>query len=65
PEDFADCSFPGVDIFLAMLSFRVLKDNVEALEVESVYKQGWLTSYNVKHNFSSPWRISETLRSHI
>ncbi|XP_040568869.1 hexosaminidase D [Lepeophtheirus salmonis] len=65
PESFEDCSFPGVDILLAMLSFQVIKAKVESLDTDSRYKQGWLTSYNVKYNFTSPWRISETMRNHI
>ena len=37
-------------------------------EVDSLYsaahdKSGWMTSWNVRHSFSSPWRVQEIMRT--
>lgn len=26
-------------------------------------REGWMTEYNVKHKFSSPWRVREAMQS--
>ncbi|GAB0099233.1 Beta-N-acetylhexosaminidase [Sergentomyia squamirostris] len=58
-SSFAWCMFPGGPLF--RYSHRLLtavaesKDYVEKIK----YKRGWLTDYNIKHNFTSPVRVAE------
>ena len=40
------------------------KAEVDALVTISRETQGWLTNYNIRHNYSSPWRLSEALNGH-
>ena len=40
------------------------KAEVDALVTISRETQGWLTPYNIRHNYSSPWRLSEVLSGH-
>ena len=58
------CKFPGSNIYGAVGSLAHYKSEVEALDTTSRETQGWLTSYNIRHNYSSPWRLSETIGGH-
>ena len=58
------CKFPGSTIYGAVGSLAHYKSEVEALDTSSRETQGWLTSYNIRHNYSSPWRLSETIGGH-
>ena len=54
----------GAKIFGAVGSLIRYKAEVEALVTISRETQGWLTNYNIRHNYSSPWRLSEVLNGH-
>lgn len=56
---FAWCMFPGSTLF--RYSHRLLTAVAESKDyVENIkYKRGWLTDYNIKHNFTSPVRVAE------
>ena len=58
------CKFPGSNIYGAVGSLAHYKSEVEALYTTSRETQGWLTSYNIRHNYTSPWRLSETIGGH-
>ena len=58
------CKFPGSKIFGAVGSLVRYKSEVEALDTVSRETQGWLTSYNIRHNYTSPWRLTEVLNGH-
>ena len=58
------CKFPGAKIFGAVGSLVRYKTEVEALDTISRETQGWLTSYNIRHNYTSPWRLNEVLNGH-
>ena len=58
------CKFPGAKIFGAVGSLVRYKTEVEALDTISRETQGWLTSYNIRHNYTSPWRLNEVLSGH-
>ena len=62
--DLRHCKFPGVKIFGAVGSLVRYKAETDALVTISRETQGWLTSYNIRHNYSSPWRLSEVLSGH-
>ena len=58
------CKFPGAKLFGAVGSLVRYKTEVEALDTISRETQGWLTSYNIRHNYTSPWRLNEVLSGH-
>ncbi|CAH1118945.1 unnamed protein product [Phaedon cochleariae] len=53
------CIFPGNAVFKLMSRFNSLE--IEAKEYLDVTKRqkGWMTSYNVRHNYSLPLRVEE------
>ncbi|XP_065351869.1 hexosaminidase D-like [Cloeon dipterum] len=55
------CAFPGANALSVMRQYATLKQQVDELFWELTEKQGWLTPYNVRHGFSSPWRVAEGL----
>ena len=51
------CFFPGSAFFKVTKSlYNTQKDVAEYLETVEL-KKGWLTKYNRRHNFSSPFRL--------
>ena len=58
------CEITGAKIFGAVGSLIRYKAEVDALVTISRETQGWLTNYNIRHNYSSPWRLSEVLNGH-
>lgn len=56
---FARCMFPGSAVFRFILRLSTI--TTEAKEYINLlkYKHGWLTDYNINHNFSSPIRVEE------
>jgi len=57
------CEFPGSNLFSTIASYVALQARVDRLYVHVSQRHGWLTTYNVRHNFSSPWRLLETQHS--
>ncbi|XP_065349137.1 hexosaminidase D-like [Cloeon dipterum] len=47
------CNYPGSEVLEAVLRLKALKKELAKLQEESTVK-GWMTEYNMKHNFSSP-----------
>lgn len=60
-DKFGRCFFPGAPFF--KLTYRLHAAELEAKELlESVrMKKGWMTDYNVRHNFSTPLRVDELM----
>ena len=58
------CRFLGSPVFGAVGMLHHFKGEVEALDTNSRETQGWLTPYNIRHNYSSPWRLTETVSTH-
>ena len=58
------CRFPGSSVFAVVGMLHHFKGEVEALDTKSREIQGWLTAYNIRHNYSSPWRLTETVSTH-
>ncbi|XP_069689508.1 hexosaminidase D-like [Periplaneta americana] len=56
----AACAFPGSDAFALAGRLATLRARVNALHEELTEQRAWLTPYNVRHNFSSPWRVLES-----
>lgn len=58
-EKLARCMFPGSPFF--RLTYRLHNLENEALDFLKVTKQqkGWLTDYNIRHNYSLPLRVDE------
>ena len=43
--------------------FYVLADLMKSAYERVDEREGWMTEYNVKHKFSSPWRVREAMQS--
>ena len=43
--------------------FFVLADLMKSAYERVDEREGWMTEYNVKHKFSSPWRVREAMQS--
>lgn len=56
-----NCAFPGANVLATMKQYTAVKQQIDSLHWELTEKQGWLTPYNVRHGYSSPWRIAEGL----
>jgi hexosaminidase len=53
------CAFPGSNLFSAVAKYVTLQAQVESLYIDMTQNNGWFTMYNVRHNFSSPYRLLE------
>jgi hexosaminidase len=53
------CNFPGIDAYRAVLGYIGWKVKVEGMDSTITETKGWMTEYNVRHNFTSPWRLVE------
>lgn len=54
------CMFPGSPIF--RLTYRLHNAEIEAQEYlkATQYQKGWMTEYNIRHNYSLPLRVDES-----
>jgi len=55
------CFFPGNKFFKVTKELVMLETEVSEYLNKVEKKKGWLTSYNIRHNMSSPFRIDEGL----
>merc|ERR1712128_378710 len=55
------CFFPGNKVFRATRELVMVETEVNQFFDKVEKKKGWLTSYNRRHNMSSPFRIDEGL----
>lgn len=53
------CMFPGSPIFRLMYRLHNAENEVLEYLKTTNHQKGWLTSYNVRHNYSLPLRIDE------
>ena len=60
--DLMTCKFPGTRVFSMVQSLQKLKSEVDSQELKIREREGWLTPYNIRHNFTSNWRVLEPLR---
>lgn len=61
-DAYARCSFPGHAFFKLTYRFSIArKEAVELIDVVR-NKKGWMTPYNVRHNFSTPLRVEELMQ---
>lgn len=54
------CRYPGADILEAVLHFEQLKNDFEAI-LRDPRVNGWLTEYNIEHNYSSHQHVIAVL----
>ena len=53
------CFFPGVQVFKLTHNLDNVQYQVQEYIKKVTKDQGWLTDFNVRHNFSSPFRVQE------
>lgn len=58
-HSFTKCMFPGSQVLRYVLRVFAIHTEVRQYLENVNFKRGWLTPYNIKHNFSSPIRIEE------
>lgn len=58
----ATCNYPGLKAFLVVSKYMSLKSKVDRFYDVITQQKAWMTPYNVKHNFSSPYRVLEDFR---
>ncbi|XP_023341300.1 hexosaminidase D [Eurytemora carolleeae] len=61
--DLYRCSFPGVKAFSLISNYNTQRVEVEQLYTRLKEKDGWMSDWHVRHKFSSPWRVEETLKT--
>lgn len=62
---FAKCMFPGSQTLRYVIRLTNTITDVRQYLDNINYKRGWLTAYNIRHNFSSSIRIDELVRDAI
>lgn len=60
-EKMSWCFFPGAAVFKLTHTLNSVQNEVEEYLDKVTNQQGWLSDYNVRHNYSSPFRVSEGL----
>ena len=55
------CFFPGSPIFKMIHNLGTVQTEVQTYLQKYSTQEGWMTEYNVRHNFSSPFRVNEGL----
>ncbi len=55
----SNCKFPGANVFRLMQEFESVDKKVNDYLYDVTIHKAWLTDYNIRHNISSPYRISE------
>lgn len=58
-----DCAFPGANAAALLHQYARLREEVTAVRREAQERGGWLTAYNLRHNFSSPARVRQATAS--
>ncbi|QQP50186.1 Hexosaminidase Dlike [Caligus rogercresseyi] len=57
------CRFLGSNLYALMSSYNSNKKEVESIFDRVDNQEGWMTHYNVKYGYSSPYRVHETMKS--
>ncbi|KAH9388663.1 Hydrolase [Tyrophagus putrescentiae] len=60
----SNCKFPGANVFRLMQEFESVDKKVNDYLYDVTIHKAWLTDYNIRHNISSPYRISEGLQNY-
>lgn len=53
--------FPGSPLFRFILRITTIKTEIYQYLDNVRTKRGWMTNYNIQHNFSSPLRVEELI----
>lgn len=60
-NSFSKCMFPGSQVLRFILRLTSTISEVRQFLDDQQFKRGWLTPYNIRHNFSSPIRVEEPM----
>jgi hexosaminidase len=58
---FSRCMFPASSVFRYLNRFSILATEAREFMDSIKYSRGWLSDYNIRHNFTSPTRVLELL----
>lgn len=56
------CDFPGLKAFSALSTYNMHRTEVDELYSKVKDESAWMTDWNVRRSFSSPWRVQEIMR---
>lgn len=59
PKILSYCRFEGSDLYSTILHYEYIRTNIETFYKTFSETRGWFTSYNIRHNFTSPFRLIE------
>ena len=60
-EKMSWCFFPGSAIFKMIHNLGTVQSEVSQYLHKYSAQEGWITEYNIRHNYSSPFRVNEGL----
>ncbi|XP_025194416.1 hexosaminidase D [Melanaphis sacchari] len=63
-EQFSRCTFPGNTFFRLLYRLHNIELDYNEFILVTKKNRGWMTSYNVEHEFSSPLRVDELMNDH-
>lgn len=63
-EKMSWCFFKGAPIFKLTHNLATVQNEVSQYLQKYSAQEGWLTEYNMRHNYSSPFRVNEGLDEH-
>ena len=61
--DMSRCDFPGEKAFSLLSSLALHSSEVTKLHSSVTQQSAWMSAWNIRHNFSSPWRVREITKS--
>lgn len=63
-DQFSRCTFPGNQFFRLLYRLHTIELEYDDFIMETKKNRGWMTNYNVEHEFSSPLRVDELMTDH-
>ena len=63
--DLTRCSWSGVRLFTLVANYNLHRTEVDRLHSGVVERSAWMSTWNVRHSFSSPWRVKEIMKTSL
>ena len=63
--DLNRCAWPGVKVLALVANYNLHRTEVERLHSGVVETSAWMSTWNIQHNFSSPWRVKEITKTSL
>ena len=63
--DLTRCSWSGVRLFTLVANYNLHRTEVDRLHSGVIERSAWMSAWNVRHSFSSPWRVKEIMKTSL